>query len=90
MLASLGITRVQVLLGAMFWLLVWLLAGCGAVGGVVGPEAARFVSGYCALASPVERELIRSSVNARIAPNSIAVTCASDASESGPPDEVRL
>lgn len=91
MLASLGVTRSQVLMGVLLWCVVWLLSGCGAVGGVVGPEAAKFVNGYCAIASPLERELLRNSVNARIAPNSIAVTCASDVSVEAPPSgEVRL
>lgn len=89
-LNSLGITPRQVLMALLLWLLVVLLTACGTVASVAGPEAQRFVSGYCALATPAERALLRSQVNAQLAPNSIAVICADELDAPAAGDQVRM
>lgn len=89
-LSSLGITPRQVLMALLLWLLVVLLTACGSVASVAGPEAKKFVAGYCALATPAERALLRSQVNAQLAPNSIAVICADEIEPVAGGDQVRL
>lgn len=57
--------------------LVLCLTGCAAYNVKVAPRIAQGVTLYCS--EPLaERQLIRSQVNAQIAPATIKVTCAGD------------
>lgn len=53
------------------------LTGCATFDKDVTPKAAAAVMTYCATPQ-AERMLIRESVNSRVAPNSIKITCAGD------------
>lgn len=54
------------------------LTGCSTLSGEVAPRVAKAVQVYC-IETPESRALIRSQVNAMIAPNTIRVTCEGDA-----------
>jgi len=53
------------------------VTGCATLDKDVAPKAAAAVMTYCATPQ-AERQLIRDSVNQRIAPNSIRITCTGD------------
>lgn len=53
------------------------LTGCATLDKDVAPKVAAAVMTYCATPQ-AERMLVRQSVNQRISPNSIAVTCTGD------------
>ena len=57
--------------------LVLCLTGCATINKDVAPRVAQAVVAYCATPQS-ERLLIRESVNSRISPNAIQVTCAGD------------
>lgn len=61
-------------------LLAGCLAGCSLIAPHVGPELAKGINRYCEQPF-AERQLVRDSINAQIAPHSVRVTCATD-----PPD----
>ncbi len=54
-----------------------LLTGCAAFNKEVAPRVAKAVQVYC-LETPETRALIRSQVNAMVAPATVRVTCAGD------------
>jgi hypothetical protein len=58
--------------------LVLCLTGCAAFNKEVAPRVAKAVNVYC-LEPQASRQLIRSQVNAMVAPNTIRVDCAGDA-----------
>ena len=57
--------------------LLLTLASCATLDKDVAPKAAAAVMTYCATPQ-AERLLIRESVNSRIAPNTIKITCSGD------------
>lgn len=57
--------------------LLLTLASCATLEKDVAPKAAAAVMTYCATPQ-AERLLIRESVNSRIAPNTIKITCSGD------------
>lgn len=66
-----------------------VVSGCtsiaaSAISPRVGPELAIAVGRYCADLTQSERELVRSNLNAQLAPHHVAITCAGDDPVSSP------
>jgi hypothetical protein len=66
-----------VLMGLM---LLWM-SGCGLLPTSMKDRIAEGVKQYCSRLTPGERQVMRSEVNAIVAPNSIKVTCEGDPPE---------